>query len=154
VPDVFGTEWVGGFVGCTTGGTFQGRVGAGFSGATGGNEREVVFGAVLLCADGADRFLRFAEFGVVAITLTVTAVGVGGPRVVWCDAAFSVAESERSCGKAVEVDCAQEGDNKCGCLFVGAVICLDKPAGCLRKAQGRVGKFDLFLDHRWAMLID
>jgi hypothetical protein len=104
VPDAFGTKWIGCFVRCTTGSTFQRRVGAGFFGATGGDETEVVFGAVLLGADSAGGFLRFAEFGVVAITLTVMAMGVGGPREVWCDAAFPVAESECICAKAFEVD--------------------------------------------------
>jgi hypothetical protein len=68
---------------------------------------------------GCCALLRVADFGVVAITLTVMALGVGGPRVVWCDAAFSVAQSERSCAKSFEVDRTQERDNKCGRLFVG-----------------------------------
>jgi hypothetical protein len=54
----------------------------------------VVFGTVLLCADGADRFLRFTELGVVAITLTVTAVGVGGPREVFRNSAYAVPDSK------------------------------------------------------------
>jgi hypothetical protein len=49
-------------------------------------------------------FLRFAEFGVVAVTLTVMAVGVGGPREVWCDVVFSVTESKYGCAKVFEVD--------------------------------------------------
>jgi hypothetical protein len=97
-------------------------------------------------------FLRFAEFGVVAVTLTVTAVGVGGPREVWCNAAFSVAEGECSCAKVFEVDRAEERDDKCRCLFAGAAISWDKPAGCLRKAQGGVDEFNLFLDYRWASI--
>jgi hypothetical protein len=105
---------------------------------------------MLLGADSAGGFLCFAEFGVVAVTLTVMAVGVGGPQEVWCDAAFSVAEGECGCTKVFEVDCAQERDNKCGDLFVGTAICWDKPAGCSRKAQVGVDKFNLFLDHRWA----
>jgi hypothetical protein len=99
VFDVHGAEWVGGFVRCTAGGAFQGRVGAGFSGATGGDRTEVVFGAVLLCAYSAGRFLRFAELGVVTITLTVTAVGVGGPREVFRNAAHVVTDSETGCTK-------------------------------------------------------
>jgi hypothetical protein len=99
VFDAHGAEWVGGFVRCTAGGTFQGRVGAGSSGATGGDRTEVVFGAVLLCADGAGRFLRFAELGVMTITLTVTAVGVGGPREVFRNAAHAVMDSETGCTK-------------------------------------------------------
>jgi hypothetical protein len=95
VFDAHGAEWVGGFVRCTAGGTFQGRVGA----ATGGDRTEVVFGAVLLCADGAGRFLRFAELGVVPITLTVMAVGVGGPREVFRNAAHAVTDSETGCTK-------------------------------------------------------
>jgi hypothetical protein len=79
-------------------------VGAGVAGSTSGNRTKVVLRAVLLGTDSAGGFLRFAEFGVVAITLTVTAVGVRGPREVWCNAAFSVAESECSCAKVFEVD--------------------------------------------------
>jgi hypothetical protein len=101
VFDVHGAEWVGGFVRCTAGGTFLGRVGAGFSGMTGGDRTEVVFGAVLLCADGAGRFLRFAEFCVVTITLTVTAVGSWGPRKIFGNTAFAVTEDKCVCTKAL-----------------------------------------------------
>jgi hypothetical protein len=133
VSDVFGAKWVGCFVRCAAGGAFQGWVGAGVAGSTSGDRTKVVLRAMLLGADGAGGFLRFAEFGVVAITLTVTAVGVRGPREIWCDAAFSVADSECGCTKVFEVDRVQESDNKCGCLFVGAAICWDKPAGGLRE---------------------
>jgi hypothetical protein len=54
-------------------------VSAGVASSTSGDRTEVVLGAMLLGADSAGRFLRFAEFGVVAITLTVTAVGIRGP---------------------------------------------------------------------------
>jgi hypothetical protein len=101
---------------------------------------------MLLGADSAGGYLCLAEFGVVAITLTVTAVGVRGPREVWCDAAFSVAESKCGCAKVFEIECAQKRDNKCGCLFVGAPFCWDKTAGCLRELQGGVDEFDFFLD--------
>jgi hypothetical protein len=74
VLDAFGAKWVGSFVRCSTGGAFQGRVGAGFSGATGRDRTEVVFGVVLLRTDGTGRFFFFAEFSVVAVTLAVTAV--------------------------------------------------------------------------------
>jgi hypothetical protein len=147
VSDAFGAKWVSCFVRCAAGSAFQRWVGAGVAGSTSGNRTKVVLRAMLLGADGAGGCLCFAEFVVVAITLTVTAVGVGGPREVWCDAAFSVAESECGCAKVFEVNRTQESDNKCGCLFVGAAICWDKPAGCLRKVQGGVGEFDLFLDH-------
>jgi hypothetical protein len=99
VFDAHGAEWVSGFVRCTAGGTFQERVGAGFSGATGGHQTEVVFGAVLLCADGIGRFLRFAELGVVTITLTVMVVGVGGPGEVFHNAAHAVMDSKTGCTK-------------------------------------------------------
>jgi hypothetical protein len=99
VFDADGAKWVGSFVRCSTGGAFQGRVCAGFSGATGGDRTEVVFGAVLLCADGAGRFLRFAELGVVTITLTVTAVGVRGPREVFRNLAHAVSDSKMGCTK-------------------------------------------------------
>jgi hypothetical protein len=75
VPDVFRTKWVGSFVGYTAAGTFQGRVGTGFSSVIGRDKTEVVFGVMLLCADGAGGFLFFAEFSVVAVTLAVIAVG-------------------------------------------------------------------------------
>jgi hypothetical protein len=75
VLDANGAKWIGSFVRCSAGGAFQGRVGAGFSGATGGDQTEVVFGAVLLCADGAGGFILFAEFSVVAVPLAVAAVG-------------------------------------------------------------------------------
>jgi hypothetical protein len=65
----------------------------------------VVLCAVVLGTDGAGGFLRFAEFGMVAVTLTVMAVGVGGPQEVWCDVVFSVAESKCGCTKVFEVDC-------------------------------------------------
>jgi hypothetical protein len=74
VSNAFGAKWVGSFVRCSAGGAFQGRVGAGFSGAIGGDQTEVVFGIVLLHTDGTGRFFFFAEFSVVAVTLTVTAV--------------------------------------------------------------------------------
>jgi hypothetical protein len=89
---------------CPTGGAFQGRVGTGVAGSTSGDQTRVVLRAMLLGTDSAGRFLRFAEFGVVAVTLTVTAVGVGGPREVWCDAAFSVTEIKCGCAKVFEVD--------------------------------------------------
>jgi hypothetical protein len=146
VLDANRARWIGSFVRCSAGSAFQGRVGAGFSGATGGDRTEVVFGVVVLCADSAGRFFLFTEFGVVAITLTVMAMGVRGPREVWCDAAFSVAESKCGCAKVFEVECTQESDNKCGCLFAGAAFCWDKPAGCLRELQGGVGEFNFFLD--------
>jgi hypothetical protein len=69
-------------------------VGVGFSGATGGDRTEVVFGAMLLCADGAGRFLCFAELGVVTITLTVMVVGVVGPREVFHNSAYVVLDSK------------------------------------------------------------
>jgi hypothetical protein len=75
VSDVNGAKWVGGFVRCTAGGAFQGRVVAGFSSMTGGYETWVVFGIVLLYTDSVGRFLFFAEFSMVAVTLAVTAVG-------------------------------------------------------------------------------
>jgi hypothetical protein len=106
VPDAFGIEWVGGFVGCTTGSVFQRWVGVGVAGSTSGNCIKVVIRAVLLSTDSAGGFLCFAEFGVVAITLTVTAVGVRGPQEVWCNVAFSVVESKCSYAKVFEVDCA------------------------------------------------
>jgi hypothetical protein len=79
VPDVFGTKWVGYFVRCTTGSSFQRWVGAGVASSASGDWTEVVLRAMLLGADSAGGFLCFAEFGVVAITLTVMAVGVRGP---------------------------------------------------------------------------
>jgi hypothetical protein len=82
VLDMNGAKWVSSFVRCSAGGAFQGRVVVGFSSTTGGDKMEVVFGIVLLCTDGTGGFLHFAEFGVVAITLIVMAVGVGSPRVV------------------------------------------------------------------------
>jgi hypothetical protein len=99
VSNAFRAKCVGSFVRCSAGGAFQGRVGAGFSGATGGDRTEVVFGAVLLCADGAGRFLRFAELGVVAVTLTVTAVGVRGPREVFRNSTYAVSDSKTGCTK-------------------------------------------------------
>jgi hypothetical protein len=99
VLDANGAKWVGGFVRCSTGGAFQGRVVAGFSSTTGGDEIEVVFGAVLLCADGAGGFLLFAEFGVVAITLAVTAVGSWSPRKIFGNTAFAVTEDKCVCTK-------------------------------------------------------
>jgi hypothetical protein len=78
VLDAFGTEWVGCFVRCTTGGAFHRWVGTGVTGATSGDRTEVVLCIMLLGADGAGGFFRFAQFGVVAISLTVMAVGVGG----------------------------------------------------------------------------
>jgi hypothetical protein len=59
----------------------------------------MVLGAVLLCADGAGRFVCLAEFGVVTITLTVTAVGIGGPREVFRNAAHAVMDGETGCTK-------------------------------------------------------
>jgi hypothetical protein len=105
VSDAFGAKWVSCFVRCATGSTFQRWVGRGVAGSTSGDQTKVVLRAMLLGADSAGGFLRFAEFGVVAVTLTVMAVGVGGPREVWCDAAFSVAESKCGCAKVFEVDC-------------------------------------------------
>jgi hypothetical protein len=99
VFDAHGAKWVSGFVRCTTGSTFQGRVGVRFSSATGQDRTEVVFGAVLLCADGAGRFLRFAELGVVTITFTVMAVGVGGPREVFRNVAHAITDSKIGCTK-------------------------------------------------------
>jgi hypothetical protein len=104
VPNTFGAKWVGCFVRCTAGGAFQRWVGAGFAGSTSGDRTKVVLRAMLLGADSAGGFRRFAEVGMVAVTLTVMAVGVGSPREVWCDAAFSVAEGECSCAKVFEVD--------------------------------------------------
>jgi hypothetical protein len=78
VSDAFGAKWVSCFMRCATGSAFQGWVGAGVAGSTSGNRIKVVLCAVLLGTDSAGRFLRFAEFGVVAITITVMAVGVRG----------------------------------------------------------------------------
>jgi hypothetical protein len=104
VSNAFGAKWVGCFVRCAAGSTFQRRVGAGVAGSTSWDCTKVVVGAVLLGTDSAGGFLRFAEFGVVAVTLTVTAVGVRDPREVWCDAAFLVAEGKCGCTKVFEVD--------------------------------------------------
>jgi hypothetical protein len=79
VLDAFRTKWVYCFVRYTTGSIFQRWVSTGFAGSTSGDCIKVVLCAILLGADSAGRFLYFAEFGVVAITLTVIAVGVGGP---------------------------------------------------------------------------
>jgi hypothetical protein len=100
VRDANGAKWVGGFVRCSTGGAFQRRVVAGFSGATGGDETQVVFGAVLLCADGAGGFLLFAEFGVVAITLAVMALASWSPRKIFGNMAFAVTEDKWVCTKS------------------------------------------------------
>jgi hypothetical protein len=100
VFDAYVAEWVSGFVRCTVGGTFQGRVGAGFCGMTGGDQTGVVFSAMLLCADGAGRFLRFAKFHVVPITLTVTAMGSWGPRKIFGNMASAVTEDKCVCTKA------------------------------------------------------
>jgi hypothetical protein len=75
VLDTNGAKWIGSFVRCSAGGAFQGRVGVGFSGMTGGDRIEVVFSTVLLCADGTGGFILFAEFSVVAVPLAVAAVG-------------------------------------------------------------------------------
>jgi hypothetical protein len=99
VSDANRAKRVGSFVRCSAGGAFQGRVGAGFSGATDGDRTEVVFGAVLLCANGTGRFLRFAELGVVAVTLTVTAVGVRGPGEVFRNSTYAVSDSKTGCTK-------------------------------------------------------
>jgi hypothetical protein len=94
VFDADRAKWVSGFVRYATGGALQGRVGVGFSGATGGDRTEVVFGAVLLYADGTGRILCFAELGVLSITLTVTAVGVRVLREVFCNSAYAVLDSK------------------------------------------------------------
>jgi hypothetical protein len=104
VSNAFWAKWVRCFVRCTTGTTFQRRVGAGIAGLTSWDCAKVVVGAVLLGTDSTCGFLRFAEFGVVAVTLAVTAVGVRGPREVWCDAAFLVAECKCGCTKVFEID--------------------------------------------------
>jgi hypothetical protein len=106
----------------------------------------VVFGTVLLCADGAGKFLCFAEFGVVAITLAVMVVGVGGPREVVHNAAYAVLDSESGCTKMCQVNGALEGDNDGGGGFVEAALGWDKPAGVLHEAQGWVGSFNFASD--------
>jgi hypothetical protein len=100
VFDTNRATWVGGFVRCSTGDAFQGRVVAGVSGTTGGDKTEVVFGTVLLCADHAGGFLLFAECGMVAITLAVTAVGSWSPRKIFGNTAFVVTEDKCVCTKA------------------------------------------------------
>jgi hypothetical protein len=74
VLDAFGTEWVSCFVRCTTGGAFHWWVGIGVSGVTSGDCIEVVLCIILLGTDGTGGFFHFAEFGVVAISLTVMVV--------------------------------------------------------------------------------
>jgi hypothetical protein len=69
----------------------------GFSCTTGGDKTQMVFGVVLLHADSTGRFLLFAEFGVVAITLAVTAVGSWGPRKIFGNMAFVVTEDKYVC---------------------------------------------------------
>jgi hypothetical protein len=147
VSNAFGAKWVSCFVRCAAGSAFQGWVGAGVASLTSGHRTMVVLHAMVLGTDGAGGLLCFADFGVVAITLTVMAVRVRGPQEVWYDVAFSVAESERGCAKVFGFNRTQESDNKYGYLFVGTAISLDKLAGCLRKVQGRVEEFDLFLDY-------
>jgi hypothetical protein len=73
---------------------------AGFSGMTGGDGTLVVFGVVLLYADSTGGFLLFAEFGVVAITLAVMAVGSWGPRKIFYNMVFAVIEDKCVCTKA------------------------------------------------------
>jgi hypothetical protein len=75
VLDANRAKWVSSFVRCSAGGTFQVRVGAGFSSMTGRDRIWVVFGIVLLRTDGTGGFFLCAEFGVVSITLAVMAVG-------------------------------------------------------------------------------
>jgi hypothetical protein len=75
VLHINGAKWVSGLVRCSTSSAFQARVGTGFSSMVGGDEIGVVFGAVLLCTYSAGWFFLFTEFGVVAITLAVMAVG-------------------------------------------------------------------------------
>jgi hypothetical protein len=48
--------------------------------------------------------------------------------------AFAVTQSKYSCAKVFQVNHTEERDNKCGYLFVGMVICWDKPVGYLCKA--------------------
>jgi hypothetical protein len=78
VLNTFGTKWVGCCVRYTTGSVFQRWVSIGVASSTSGDHIKVVFCAILLGTDSISGFLCFAEFGVVAITLTVTAVGVRG----------------------------------------------------------------------------
>jgi hypothetical protein len=79
VSDAFGAKLVSCFVRCTVGYTFQRWVRTGVAGSTSGDQTKVVLRAMLLGIDSAGGFLRFAEFGVVAVTLTVMVVGVRGP---------------------------------------------------------------------------
>jgi hypothetical protein len=111
VLDVDRAKWVSGFVRCSTGSVFQGQMVAGFSGMAGGDKTRVVFGAVLLCADGTGGFFLFAESGVVSITLAVAAVRSWGPREIFGNMAFVVTEDECYCTKAFQVEGTLEGDN-------------------------------------------
>jgi hypothetical protein len=106
----------------------------------------VVFGAVLLCADGTGRFLHFAELSVVAVTLTVTAVGVRGPREVFCNSAYAVSDSKTGCTKTCQVNGAMEGDDDGGGVFVEVALSWDKPAGFLHESQGWVSSFNFTSD--------
>jgi hypothetical protein len=133
VLDANRAKWVGSFVRCSTGGAFQGRMVAGFSGEARGDQTWVVFGAVLLCADGADGFFLFAEFGVVSITLAVTAVGSWSPRKIFGNTAFAVTEGKCGCAKALQIEGTLEGDNDGGGSFVEPAFSWDKPARFLHE---------------------
>jgi hypothetical protein len=63
---------------CAIGSTFQMCIGIGVAGLTGRDQAKVVLCAMLLGTDSIGEFLCLTEFGVVAITLAVMAVGVGG----------------------------------------------------------------------------
>jgi hypothetical protein len=146
VSDANRAKWVSSFVRCSTGGTFQGIVGAGPSSAIGRDRTEVVFSAVVLYADGASGFLRFAELGVVAVTLPIAAVGVRGPGEVFRNSTYAVPDSEMGYTKMCQVNSAMEGDYDSGGAFVEAALSWDKPAGFLNESQGWVSSFNFASD--------
>jgi hypothetical protein len=95
-----GAKGVGGFVRCSTGSIFQGKVVAGFSSMIRGNWALMVLCAVLLYTNSIGGFLHFAEFGVVAITLTVMALGGWSPRQILSNPTLAVAKNKYICTKA------------------------------------------------------
>lgn len=120
--DPYGAKRVGCWVSSTAKSAFHRWVGAGLSGATGGDRALVVLGAVWLGADGAGGFLRFAEGGVVAVNLAVAALGGWCPGEVFGNPALTITEKEGVGADLVEVDHTAKGDHHGGGLFVEAAL--------------------------------
>jgi hypothetical protein len=92
------------------------------TGIAGRDSAGVVSCGMLLVTDSICWLVSLAESGVVSVFLALVALGGGILGEIFLDVAESVADGKGGSAMVFVVDCANQGNNQCGCCFVEAVL--------------------------------